>query len=186
MITTPAPEPITINEINELASEQDSLKPTTQRSLRSLAFHILYSADRNNYDQPLSFVLDDFREGFEVNFADDCFAVVMVRGVLEHQKEIDAKILPLLQNWSFERLGCCTVLILRMAFWELIWTKTPPQVAINEAVELAKAFAENDAHKFINGVLDSYCEQTGIKRESPADNNTSKDPEIDCNDLLAD
>lgn len=186
MITVPDSEPITLDETNELTSEQDLLKPTTQRSQRSLAFHILYSADRNNYDQPLSFVLDDFREGFEVSFTDDCFAVTMVRGVLEHQQEIDAKILPLLQNWSFERLGCCTVLILRIAFWELLWSKTPPQIVINEAIELAKAFAENDAHKFINGVLDTYCEQTGIKRDGPHEKHNSQDPEIDCSDLLAD
>lgn len=108
MITTQDSDPITINETNELVSEQDSLKPTTQRSLRSLAFHILYSADRNNYDQPLSFVLDDFREGFEVNFADDCFAVVMVRGVLEHQKRLMLKSFPfckigLLSDWDAAR-----------------------------------------------------------------------------------
>lgn len=153
--------------------EQDTLKPVTQRSQRSLAFHILYAMDRSGYDQPLNNILEDFRAGFEVEFADDCFAVTMVRGVLEHQQEIDPKMLPLLQNWTLDRLGCCTVLILRVAFWELCWTKTPAQVVINEAVELAKAFAENDAHKFINGVLDTYCEKTGIKRDhQPSEKNT--------------
>lgn len=186
MINTPDSDPIASDENSDIVSEQDALKPTSQRALRSLAFHILYSMDRNNYDQPLSFVLDDFRSGFEVNFTDDCFSVIIVRGVLEHQQEIDAKILPLLQNWSFDRLGCCTVLILRLAFWELLWTKTPPQVIINEAIELAKAFAENDAHRFINGVLDSYCEQTGIKREGPVTTGSSQeDPSIDYNDILA-
>lgn len=175
-----------IVEVEDIATtdEQDGLKPISQRALRSLAFHILYSADRNNYDQPLSFILDDFREGFEVSFTDDSFAVTIVRGVLEHQQEIDAKILPLLQNWTFERLGCCTVLILRVAFWELLWTKTPPQIVINEAIELAKAFAENDAYRFINGVLDSYCEKTGIRRDAPHEKSSSQDTEIDYNDLL--
>ncbi len=186
MINVPDTDPITPDENNETVNEQESLKPTTQRALRSLAFHILYSMDRNGYDQPLSFILDDFREGFGVSFTDDCFAVIMVRGVLEHQQEIDTKILPLLQNWSFDRLGCCTTLILRIAFWELLWTKTPPQIVINEAIELAKAFAENDAHRFINGVLDSYCTQTGIKCDSPIEKSpSSKDPEIDYNDILA-
>ncbi len=157
--------PITTEEMFE--REQNALKPVTQRSQRSLAFHLLYALDRTGYEQPLNFVLDDFREGYEVEFSDDCFAVIMVRGVLEHMKEIDPKMLPLLENWTIDRLGCCTVIILRMAFWELCWTKTPAQVVINEAIELAKAFAEDDAHKFINGVLDAYCEQTGIKREAP-------------------
>ena len=164
-MNTPENHNLTSEELFE--REQDTLRPITQRSQRSLAFHLLYAMDRHNYDQPLSFVLDDFREGYEVEFTDDCFAVTMVRGVLEHLKEIDPKMLPLLQNWTIDRLGCCTIIIMRMAFWELCWTTTPPQVVINEAIELAKAFAENDAHKFINGVLDTYCEQAGIKRESP-------------------
>lgn len=177
----PAPDIDPIAQKEESSQEHDALKPTSQRAQRSLAFHILYSVDRSGYDQPLSFVLDDFRSGFEIDFADDCFAVTMVRGILEHQQEIDAKILPLLQNWTFERLGCCTVLILRIAFWELLWTKTAPQIVINEAVELARAFAETDAHRFINGVLDSYCEQTGIKRENPSDG-SSNDATINYGD----
>ena len=47
-------------------------------------------------------------------------------------------------------------LILRLALWELLHTDTDPVVIINEAVELAQCFAEQDAYKFINGVLDSY------------------------------
>jgi len=170
-MNTPENHHLTAEELFE--REQSALKPTTQRSQRSLAFHFLYAMDRSGYDQPLNFILDDFRDGYEVEFSDDSFAVTMVRGVLEHMREIDPKMLPLLQNWTIDRLGCCTVIILRMAFWELCWTTTPAQVVINEAVELAKAFAENDAHKFINGVLDTYCEQAGIKREAPAKTPTS-------------
>jgi N utilization substance protein B len=160
------------SEIENLISEETEtteteFTPRTQRAQRSLAFHILYAVDRNDYTVPLSFILDDFRVGFEVDFSDDCFAVVMTKGVLEHQKEIDAKMFSLLENWSADRLGCCTTLILRMAFWELIHTKTPPQVVINEAIELAKAFAEKDAHRFINGVLDTYCTRANIKIENP-------------------
>lgn len=186
-MSIPDSDPIThpeeTHDVAATTNEQEALKPLSQRAQRSLAFHILYSMDRNNYDQPLSFVLDDFRAGFEVDFADDCFAVTMVRGILEHKQEIDAKILPLLQNWTFERLGCCTVLILRIAFWELVWTKTPPQIIINEAIELSRAFAETDAHRFINGVLDSYCEQTGIKRDNPTEKTASQDTELDYNDI---
>lgn len=171
------------SEVDELEVEQKELRPTTQRSLRSLAFHILYALDRNDYSIPLSFVLEDFREGFDVKFTDDCFAVTITKGVLEYMQEIDGKMLPLLQNWTPERLGCCTVIILRMAFWELLHTKTAPQIIINEAIELAKAFAEKDAYKFINGVLDTYCTRANIKIE----NHIKEEPgeELDYNDIFA-
>lgn len=159
-----------LEDADLVAEECDSsepLKPATQRAFRSLALHILYAIDRRENDQPLSEVLQDFRDGFGVEFHDDSFTVQMIRGVLEHSERIDEKIKPLLQHWSFDRLGCCTVLILRMSFWELLFTKTPPQIVINEAVELAKAFAEKDAHRLINGLLDTYCDRAGIKREAP-------------------
>ncbi|MBM3894632.1 transcription antitermination factor NusB [Candidatus Dependentiae bacterium] len=152
-------------ETNEITDSE--LTPRTQRAQRSFAFHILYAMDRNDYAVPLSFILDDFRTGFDVEFSDDCFAVSIAKGVLEHQQEIDSIVLSLLENWSADRLGCCTTLILRIAFWELLYTKTPPQIVINEAIELTKAFAEKDAHRFVNGVLDTYCTRANIKIENP-------------------
>src|SRR5579872_5056152 len=72
----------------------------------------------------------------------------------DHRDELDEKFKPLLENWRFERIGTSTKLILRFATWELEHGDTDPRIVINEAVELGKAFAEKDAYKFINGVLD--------------------------------
>ena len=78
----------------------------------------------------------------------------MAKGSVEMREELDSQIKPLLKNWKFERLGCCTRLILRLALWELKQPDSIPSIVINEAIELAKAFAEKDAYKFINGLLD--------------------------------
>ncbi|HML19849.1 MAG TPA: transcription antitermination factor NusB, partial [Candidatus Dependentiae bacterium] len=56
--------------------------------------------------------------------------------------------------WRFDRLGVCTKLILRLAVWELLHADEPHNIIINEAIELAKCFSEDDAYKFINGILD--------------------------------
>ena len=64
---------------------------------------------------------------------------------------------PVLANRRIDRLGCVTLLILRMGLWELLYTKTPVNIVINEAVELAKSFAEKDSYRFVNGILDQLA-----------------------------
>ncbi len=53
----------------------------------------------------------------------------------------------------------CTRLILRIGVWEMKYTKTDSTVVINEAVELAKCFAEGEAYKFVNGILDEWSKR---------------------------
>jgi N utilization substance protein B len=135
----------------------------TQRAHRALAVHLLYTLDRSDYELSIEHVVESVRKGYELEIKDDAFALTLVRGVVAHRKELDQMIEPLLESWSFERLGCCTVIILRMALWELVYAKSPVQVVINESVELAKAFSEEDAYKFVNGLLDRFCKLQGIE-----------------------
>jgi N utilization substance protein B len=72
---------------------------------------------------------------------------------------LDEQIKPLLDNWKFERVGCVTRIILRMSIWELVHTQLDYSIVINEAIELAKGYAESDAHKFINGILDKWVKE---------------------------
>jgi len=133
-------------------------KPLSRRDSRCLAFQIMYAWDRFDYDMPLENIVENFEKGFDIEIPMDSLAVQMVQGSTEQTKELDEIVKPLLQNWKIERIGCCTKLILRLALWELIQPESIPSVVINEAVELAKAFAEQDAHKFVNGILDKAKE----------------------------
>ena len=76
-------------------------------------------------------------------------------------------------NWSFERLGNIERTILRLAVYELLFeAKIPVRVTINEAIELTKAFADEEATKIVNGVLGKVAqevEQNGLK-ENPQSN----------------
>ena len=71
-----------------------------------------------------------------------------------YKNEIDQLANKYLNNWTITRLGNTDQAILRMGIYELIYTDTPDIVAINEAVELAKLYSDDDVRKMINGVLD--------------------------------
>lgn len=74
--------------------------------------------------------------------------------------DIDEKLRGTLTNWSLERLPKVSVSILRLAMCELQYCDDIPyQVTINEAVELAKTYGDDDAPGFINGVLANFVEQ---------------------------
>ncbi|MFP3394393.1 transcription antitermination factor NusB, partial [Brevibacillus sp. SIMBA_076] len=78
----------------------------------------------------------------------------LVTGTLEHIEDIDALLVENLKNWRLDRLGNVERTILRMATFELLYVETIPEnVTINEAVELAKSFADEEAGKLVNGVL---------------------------------
>ncbi|MCK4517158.1 transcription antitermination factor NusB [Candidatus Babeliales bacterium] len=130
------------------------LRPESRRDMRALAFHFIYAMDRSDYAISIEEIIQNFRSGFNVEIDDDSLAVTMAHGAIEQREELDEFVKPLLRNWKLERLGCCTRLILRLALWELQQPNAIASIVINEAIELAKAFAEKDAYKFINGILD--------------------------------
>ncbi|MCF7800278.1 transcription antitermination factor NusB [Candidatus Babeliales bacterium] len=132
-------------------------KIKSRRETRSLVFHVLYAADRFDYTIDFDDLIDEFRTGFNIEIAPDSDIIRMSKNIIDSRQELDNQIKPLLKNWKIERLGCCTLLILRLAIWELMQKEIPPSIIINEAIELAKGFAEKDAYKFINGILDEYC-----------------------------
>lgn len=149
-------EPLEIEDIIK------NLKVTSRRDERVIAFFIVYAVDRFDYEVQIDDVLDQFKLGFDIDIPHDSFAVELAKGAVSEYLELDEQIKPHLKNWKLERLGCCTKLIIRLALWELSKKDTLPSIVINEAVELAKMFAEKDAYKFINGILDEICKSMGL------------------------
>lgn len=90
------------------------------------------------------------------------FVKEVVYGVLTYQNDIDALANKYMKDWTIDRLGNTDQAILRMGIYELIYTKTPDIVSINEAIELAKSYSDDDVRKMINSVLDRvYHEKIG-------------------------
>ena len=82
------------------------------------------------------------------------FMMALVYGVRAKKTELDEKITAYLaKNWSIKRLSPINRVILRLGAFEILFAETPRIVAINEAIELAKAFNDEKDAKFINAIL---------------------------------
>lgn len=147
---------------DDVDSQAFTVTNANRRDERQLALFLLYALDRNDYNDTLDEVVASFEYGFNLTIAPQSFAYMLVQGVLERQAEFVQIITPYLKNWELERLGCCTRLIINIALWELVQPNSICSVVINEAVELAKTFAEKDAYKFVNGILDEIVKKGEI------------------------
>jgi N utilization substance protein B len=78
----------------------------------------------------------------------------LVDAVLAGKEAIDAALAEVVENYAPERIDPVDRAILRLAAHEIMSTDTPPKVAVNEAIELAKRFGTSDSSRFVNGVLD--------------------------------
>lgn len=94
-------------------------------------------------------------ERYEEAIGDTQFVEEIVEGVLKTQASLDETIQPVAPDWPIEQIARIDRAILRIGVFELIHRAeaVPPKVAINEAVELAKAFGSDNSSKFVNGVL---------------------------------
>ncbi|MGI9861200.1 transcription antitermination factor NusB [Moorella naiadis] len=95
------------------------------------------------------------------------FTRQLVEGTLARREELDAIISRYAVGWRLERLAAVDRNILRLALYELQYHReTPVGVVINEAIELAKGFNNEEAGKFVNGLLDNARKDLGLGEES--------------------
>lgn len=153
------------DHIGELAASTTSYNDLSRRDVRSLIFYLLYAAESFDYQESLSAIVDNFNRGFDMAIPVDSEVVKVSEAVIAERDALDERYKPLLSNWRFERVGVSTKLILRFATWEFLHTETDSRIIINEAVELAKRFAEKDAYKFVNGILDRLVKDLGRDKE---------------------
>ena len=119
--------------------------------LRVKIMTILYQIDIYKQNK-LDYNVDDvIRENLNI---DNDFVKTCVYGV--NYDELNDIANKYLENWSINRLDKTGASILRMALYELKYSDTPKVVAINEAIELAKIYSDDNVRKMINAVLDKY------------------------------
>ena len=126
---------------------------------RIVALQTLYEYEfRLGSEDPsvnLEEILSRNLERYESAIEDTGFVKDLVEGVVAHQADLDAKIQPIAPEWPIDQIARIDRAVLRLGVYELLYRAdaVPPKVAINEAVELAKAFGSDNSSKFINGVL---------------------------------
>lgn len=138
-----------------------------RRKGRELALQVLYQLEITN--EPSASALQGFWESFESGPPAREFARSLVDGVIEHRVEIDALIAAASENWRVERLSRIDLNVLRIAVHEM--TKSPPlpvEIAVDEAIEIARKFGTQESATFVNGVLDQVASNLGLKASPEA------------------
>ncbi|WP_054252043.1 transcription antitermination factor NusB [Neofamilia massiliensis] len=98
--------------------------------------------------------IDLFIENFDYNKVQSTYINNGYNNITQHIEEIDSVISKNLKNWSIERMYKLDLSILRVAVYEILFEEeTPNEVAVNEAVEIAKTYGTTDSSKLINGIL---------------------------------
>ncbi len=118
---------------------------------RKIIMTILYQIIVYEKNKMIYEVEEVIKENLEI---DNEFVKDIVYGVLTYQNDIDNIANKYMKSWTIDRLGNTDMAILRMGIYELLYTKTPSIVCINEAVELAKTYSDDEVAKMINAVLD--------------------------------
>jgi N utilization substance protein B len=121
-----------------------------RRQSRRAALFLLYQWDLTH--QPLA----SLYEG-----TPDDFASSLAEAVSERAAELDDRITAASEGWAADRLGTLERNILRIGAYELQEASVPPEVAINEAVVLAKRYASDDAGRLVNGILGRIARELG-------------------------
>jgi N utilization substance protein B len=128
------------------------VKPSPRRKARELAFQAVFSwqiSQNSVNDVEVNFLTDNSKRRFDIEYFQQLF-----RGVTSNVEELDLAISPHVDR-PLDDIDHVEKAILRVAIFELSDCQDVPyRVVINEAIELAKSFAADDSHKFVNGVLD--------------------------------
>lgn len=142
-------------------------QPGTRRLARELVLRLLFQRDleggtpestaltfENNFspeldeENSLEISSDDFRRAWPL-------ARELFFGVSGHLEELDLAISQVAANWSLGRMSPVDRSLIRLAYFEILYRDDiPPKVSLNEALEIAKSYGDDDSGAFINGILD--------------------------------
>jgi N utilization substance protein B len=145
-------------------------KGCSRRQSRRKAFELLFEMEQHpgltansiierTFEHPdviEAFALDEDRDGYVAGTLDANarrFVTELVHAVKDNQEQLDGELAKYPQDWSYERLGVPERVLLRMALAEILHIGTAYKVVIDESLDLAKMYAQEDSRRFINGIL---------------------------------
>ena len=130
--------------------------------IRELAFALIYSSEvqkEMSDEQVELFIKENEIEGKE----DSDYITTIYNGIKENKEEIVSLISNnLKEKWTMDRISKINLAILEVAIFELVYSKLPYKVVINEAVELAKKYGEDSSKAFVNGILASIVKEKNL------------------------
>ena len=142
---------------------------------REYALQLLYQLDVTHGELPVT--LHEFWAYHAVAQDVKEFATQLVEGTLAHAEQIDQLITTYASNWEIGRMAVVDRNVLRLGAYELLHLQdVPPKVCLNEAVELAKRFGNEESSKFVNGILDTIHKQHARQSAASASTDVSPSP----------
>lgn len=131
---------------------------------RTIIIQTLYQWDFNEKKEDIYQILENNKKEFAPEFADNGFIKHLIDGVVNNQEAIDSLITKFAPEWPLAQITIIDRNVLRLGTFELKFdANIPAKVAINEAIELAKAFGGESSGKFVNGVLGAIYREMGDK-----------------------
>jgi len=126
------------------------LRSQIREEIFKILFRYPFMEDKEMEEQ-IEFSLEELKGKSEENLT---YINNKVHGIIEHIEELDSKIESCCEGWNLKRIGKAEITIMRIAVYEIMLEEeVPDSVAVNEAVELAKIYCDEDAKGFINAVL---------------------------------
>ncbi len=130
-----------------------------RRTLREQVFKLLFRVEFNNQDE-MKEQCSYFFEDSDNHILEEDMEYIQKKYnmIMEHLSEIDSLINEKAKGWTTQRMGKVDLTIIRLAVYEILFDEdVPTNVAINEAVELAKKFGQDESYGFVNGILAKFA-----------------------------
>lgn len=151
--------------MGEIRGKVESQRMMNRSETRKVAFEFLYSLElqkleESEYEEQIDLFLEanDITENKVKDYITD-----VTYGIERYKEEIVKQINEeLSEKWQMSRLSKVSIVILKLAVYEIIYKKLPYKVVINEAVEIAKNYGDDHAPSFVNGILASVLKKNGI------------------------
>ena len=135
----------------------------TRTQTRELAFELLYSLEIQKIAQEeKKEQIELFLEQQEIKQ----YILETTKGIEENEEKILKNISDnLKEKWEITRISKINIALLKLAIYEILYTKLPYKVVVNEVVELAKKYGDDNSAPFINGILANIIKKSGISEE---------------------
>lgn len=130
----------------------------TRREIREEIFKLLFEKELtdNNVEKRIEETIKENKIKKEEHIE---FLTSYVNDIIVNEDILVEKIKEILDGWTYERLGTLEKVLLKISFYEIIIKKVGYEIAINEAVELAKKYSYDDTKEFLNGILAKLVKQ---------------------------
>lgn len=141
----------------------------TRSEARTLTFELLYSLEIQKVeDKEQAEQIQIFIQENEIKEEKVCqYVNETMKGITEQEAEIVKMISQnLKEQWDIGRISKVNLALLKLGIYEMVYSKLPYKVVVNEVVELAKKYGDDSSPSFVNGILANIIKQQGLKEEN--------------------